>query len=350
MKISKIILPFTFGATCLTGIRCGSYSKPKYEHFSSVKFQVKEKSKQFSNYISNIQVDTTENKLRVKFNFDFSSSFPFPIIDSTKDTLFSTAFEFEFFSNGYPITLEHAVVFPSVNERYTGYYRWGKEIDSTLVVKCDTASLRKMFSVQAVIPFYAFQNMKSGKQNIEVRISQSRFCSEQEQYVKRWNETFHDSANYYYKNYIDRSLISGIVSFSLIVPSIYKTILYGEGLQLKSDSTFSPHSMDFALFGTGLPDIYYRINSPKEMYYSKTPVEYNSDHYSGTDTFSLYHYHPNDSIGIDVYDADDLSPDDWMGTWEGSLDKLRGDYTHEINFDYIKWFCIKEKSIGVINK
>ena len=86
------------------------------------------------------------------------------------------------------------------------------------------------------------------------------------------------------------------------------------------------------------------------MYYSRTPIEYNSDHYLGKDTFNLYHYQPNDSLRIDVYDADDLSPDDWMGTWQGSLDNIRGDYTHELNFDNIKWFCIKAKTVGVINK
>src|SRR3990170_3599287 len=222
MKFPKLLLRFTFFSTCMTTARCGSYSSPEPEYFSSVKYQTKEKSKQFSSCVKNIHVDTTDYKLRVKFDIKCPKDFPFPIIDSMKDTLTSTAFKFEFLSpDGYrekPITLDRAIVFPSNDGSRSGYYWWGTEINSTLAFKNDTASLRKIYSVQAVIPFYAFQHLKAGKQNIEVKISQSTFCSDLEQSVKHWNEALQDSCYYTFKNYSAKSLISGTLSFSINVP------------------------------------------------------------------------------------------------------------------------------------
>lgn len=300
--------------------------------------------------MKNIHVDTTDYKLRLKFDIKCPRDFPFPIIDSMKDTLTSTAFRFEFFSNGKPITLDRAIVFPSNDVSRSSYYWWGTEIDSILEFKSDTENLKMIHSFQAVIPFYAFQNLKTGKQNIEVKISQSRFCSEREQGVREWNETFHDTSYRYFKNYADKPMISGTLSFSINVPPIYKTIIYGEGLQLQDDSIWSPVGMDNTIWNFSYPDIYYTIYSPKEMYYAETPFEKTTDSYSGKDTFNLYHYYPNDDIGIGVYDHAWLSRDDWMGDWEGSLEKIRGDYSQELSFDHVQWFCIHAKTIGVINK
>jgi hypothetical protein len=295
-------------------------------------------------------VDTTDHKLRIRFEFTVPPDFPFPVVDSTNDTLTSTAFRFSFFSNGKPITLDRAVVFPSDNEKYSGYYSWGKEIDSVLSFSSDTGSLKKLYTYQAVIPFYAFQHLKAGKQKIEVKISQTRFCSEYDQSVMRWNETFHDTSWYYYKNYADRPLISGTISFSIKVPPIYQTMLYGEGLMLRNDSVFTPAGMDNTIWNSSYPDIYWVVYSPGEMYYCRTDFERTTDTYTGQDTFALYHYCPNDSIGIGVYDHDWLSRDDWMGDWEGPLNEIRGDNTQALRFDYIQWFCINAKTTGVINK
>ena len=349
MKIPKALLRFTLFSTSLTGIRC-SYSPPKPEYFSAVKCQLKEKSKLFSDCVKNIQVDTTDYKLRVKFEVNCKSDFPFPVIDSMRDTLTATAFKFEFFSNGKPITLDRAVVFPSTDETRSGYYWGGTEIDSLLECKSDTEDLRHQHSFRAVIPYYAFQNLKAGKQKIEIKISQIRFCSGREQSILEYNETFKDTSYRYFKNYADKPMISGMLSFAITIPPIYKTVLYGEGLQLQNDSLWSPFGMDNTLWNFPYPDIYYTIYSPKEMYYEQTPFEKTTASYDGKDTFNLYHYHLTDDIGIGVYDHDWLSRDDWMGDWEGSLDKIRGDYSQELSFDHIQSFCIYAKTIGIINK
>ena len=162
MKLPKVLLRFTLFSTSLTGIRC-TYSPPKPEYFSSVKYQLKEKSKQFSDCVKNIHVDTTDYKLRVKFEVDCPENFPFPVNDSMPDTLSATGFKFEFFSNGKLITLDRAVVFPSGGGGRDGYYWGGTEIDSVLECKSDTENLRNTYSFQTVIPYYVFQNPESRK-------------------------------------------------------------------------------------------------------------------------------------------------------------------------------------------
>jgi len=183
-----------------------------------------------------------------------------------------------------------------------------------------------------------------------VKISQTKFCSASEKSTHEVNEMFKDTTYRYFKNYTYKPMISGTVSFTINVPPIYKTVIYGEGLQLQNDSAWSPFGMDNTIWNFPYPDIYYTIYSPCEMYYAETNFEKTTTSYDGKDTFNLYHYHPNDKIGIGVYDHDYWSRDDWMGSWEGSLEKIRGDYSQELSFDHIKWFCIRAKTIGVINK
>lgn len=349
MKFPKVLLRFTLFTTSLTGIRC-SYSPPKPEFFSTVKYQLKEKSKQFSDCVKNIHVDTTDYKLRVKFEVGCGENFPFPENDSMQDTLSATGFKFEFFSNGKPITLDRAVVFPSGGTDRSGYYWGGTEIDSVLSCKSDSQNLRNTYSFQTVVPFYAFQNLKAGRQKIEMKISQAIFCSATEQSIKEYSATFKDTSFRYFKNYAYKPMISGTITFIINIPPIYKTVLYGEGLQLQNDTAWSPFGMDNTIWNFPYPDIYYTIYSPREMFYAETGFEKTTTSYEGKDTFNLYHYHPNDTIGISVYDHDYWSRDDWMGSWEGPLEKIRGDYSQQLSFDHIQWFCIHAKTIGVINK
>ena len=70
-------------------------------------------------------------------------------------------------------------------------------------------NLKDMNSFEAVIPFYAFQNLKAGKQKIELKISQSRFCSEDEHIIRGWDETYQDSTYHRFKNYAEKPMISG---------------------------------------------------------------------------------------------------------------------------------------------
>ncbi|HEY4798629.1 MAG TPA: hypothetical protein VII99_06075 [Bacteroidia bacterium] len=348
MKSFRII--FLFGAIMAIFSTCGTYTPPVPEHFSSVKYTLINHSKYFSDCIRNVEVDTGNQKLRIRFNLRTAARFPFPVIDSMKDTLTGTAFRVEFLHNGQPILLDRAVIFPSFNAMPVNYYWRGKSLDSVLSFSSDTVDLRNSSALQFTIPFYAFQQLKSGRQKIELKVSQNIFCSAKEISIREWNPIFHDTSFRYMKNYKAGEMISCKIALDLNVPPIYKSILYGEGLMLRNDSTFSPAGMDNTIWNSSYPDIYWLVYSPKEMYYAKTDFEKSTDTYVGKDTFNIYHYHPNDTIGIGVYDHDWLSPDDWLGDCRVSLKDLQGNYSQELHFDHVKWFCVYAKTIGIINK
>ena len=348
MRLSILFPGILFGIVMETGCTYGP--PPSTENFSEVECRLKDTSGYFSSLIRNVAVDTADHQLRIRLEFCVSPDFPFPVIDSTHDTLSSTALLFRFFSEGRPILLDHAVIFPSANESGNRFYGWGEEIDSTLCFASDTFSFRNIHRWEVMIPLYAFQKVKAGKRNLDVRISQTYFCSDQEKCKIFWNEELNDTIRSYYKNYAVRPMISGTASFRILVPPIRMTVLYGEGLQLRNDSVFSPLGMDNTIWNLSYPDIYWTVFSPNDMFYCKTPFEKTTDRYEGKDTFRLYHYNLNDSIRIGVYDHDWLSRDDWMGSWDGKLEELYSSSTKELKFDNIEWFRIRAENKGMINR
>ncbi|MCX6294642.1 MAG: hypothetical protein NTX97_01020 [Bacteroidetes bacterium] len=195
-------------------------------------------------------------------------------------------------------------------------------------------------ALQIEIPFYAFHNLKKGKQTIELAISQTVFT----------NDTYKkDSSGKYFRLYAIKPLLNARVKFVIDVPEIYKSIIYGQGLVLRNDSTFSPAGMDNTLWKSSYPDIYWTIRYPTNEYYAQTPYEPSTDRYIGHDTFNLYHYFKNDSIGLGVFDHDDLSRDDFLGDWQGPLKVLEKKEYKQLKFDNVKSFDIKIKEEGIIN-
>ena len=190
------------------------------------------------------------------------------------------------------------------------------------------------------IPFYAFHSLKRGKQTIELIISQTIFTNDS--YSK-------DSSGNHYRLYELKPLLNTKIKFEINVPPIYKSIIYGQGLELRNDSASSPLGMDNTLWNSSYPDIYWTINYPKNMYYAQTPFEPSTDKYVAHDTFNLYHYYLNDSVGFGVYDHDWLSSDDWMGSWWGSLNDLEKRDYKRLKFDNIHHFDLKVVDAGEVN-
>ncbi len=277
------------------------------------------------------------NKLYIQLNFkiDDLKKFPFPINTKYNDTLFKTAFNFDFFNNGQLIFSNYCSLKNTL--------RWvtdSSNLRNRLHISSDTINLQNDNNLQIEIPFYAFHNLKKGKQTIELAISQTVFTNDS--YQK-------DSSGKYYRLYAVKPLLNARVKFAIDVPEIYKSIIYGQGLVLRNDSTFSPAGMDNTLWKSSYPDIYWTIRYPTNEYYAQTPYEPSTDRYTEQDTFNLYHYFKNDSIGLGVFDHDDLSRDDFLGSWQGPLKVLEKKECTQLKFDNIKSFDIKIKEEGIIN-
>ncbi len=308
---------------------CVSNSSKKDIHFPApVAYSVIEKSKLFNDKTTKFQLDSVDKTLIINLDLFSLKNIGFPINREFKDTLTKTVFNFEFYNNGKLISSEY--------NKLKNTLRWIN--DSTdrvnqLIIQTDAIDFKYGNNVSFKLPFYAFHNLKKGKQTIELKMYQTFFVGDT--YVDGKGKP---SNHFYYKE--EKQLFSATVKFDLYIPEIYKTIVYGYGLELRNDSTFSPAGMDNTIWNSSYPDIYWCIYYPKNEFYVQTVYETSTDRYVGHDTFNLFHYAINDSIGFGVYDHDNLSRDDFMGYWWGSINDLKKSKIRRIKFDNIKQFDV----------
>ncbi len=303
----------------------------------SLNYSVIQKSAFFNKNNISFSIDSLKKTLYIKLTINGLKDFPFPINKEYNDTLFKTVFDFNFYCDGKIIVSDY----PNLKNTFS-YFKNTSAGAEELSISSDTVDLRKYNELQILIPFYAFHNLNRGKHSIELAMSQTVFTDE-----KTLQKP--ESAREYVHLYETKPLLNARVKFDLNVPAIYKSIIYGQGLELKNDSTFSPARMDNTIWNSSYPDIYWTINYPKNEFYAQTPFEPSTDKYLAHDTFNLFHYFINDTVGFGVYDHDNLSSDDWMGTWRGSLNDLEKTDNRRLTFDNILHFDLKVKDGGLVN-
>lgn len=301
-----------------------------------VNYSVIKKSAVFNRKNMSFSLDSLNNSLLIRLTInELKKDFPFPVNTEYKDTLTNTAFNFDFYNNGRLILSDYN----SMRNRM----EWKDGFDETVLrMHADTIDMKYHNDMLFEIPFYAFHSLKRGKQTIELHIWQDAFTD-------KVDVTDTDGSFRSHHLSIKKTLFDARVKFDIIIPTIYKSTIYGQGLVLKNDSTFSPVGMDNTIWKSSYPDIYWTVIYPKEKFYAQTPYETSTDQYAGLDTFTLYHYYLNDSIGFGVYDHDNLSRDDFLGYWWGDVNSLSGAGTNELAFDNIKSFKVAVRKGGIIN-
>jgi len=280
-------------------------------------------------------IDSLNNILKFSLSIN-PLTIAFPIHAPFNDTLSKTAFYFEFYNNGKCIPSDYAELQKTL--------RWKNDSLKQLDLKIisDTLDLKQGASFVFELPMYAFHNLKQGKQTIVLKMYQSMFVGDR--YISHKDST--DKHLYFSQN---ASLVYATIKFDIDLPVIYKTMIYGNGLELKNDSAFSPAGMDNTIWNSSYPDIYWTIFYPKDYPYCQTPYQTSTDKYTAHDTFVLYHYYANDSLAIGVYDHDNLSRDDFLGYWKGNFYSPKNESRRIISFDAIKWFDFKIKHHGICN-
>ncbi len=152
----------------------------------------------------------------------------------------------------------------------------------------------------------------------------------------------------------DSTHLWATIKTELNIPQLYKTTFCTDSIVLRDDSVFSPVGMDFS-FRLGLPDIYWYFTynaQSKEDGFSQNFRSREATYavlYPYQDTVSFIHYKKRKNIDISVWDRDDLSRDDFIGEWKGSVDDFKSsnnDYT-VLKFDNIDRFKIKVLSEDV---
>lgn len=300
-----------------------------------VTYSIVSRSALFTDKHISFTLDSMSSTLYIHLSINELKHSLFPVSKQFKDTLFKTVFNFDFYSNGKLITSDYK------NLHNTGWERDTSATGDFLSISTDTMRMNQPQSISIQVPFYAFHNLKRGKQTIELSMWQNLFTEEVEKVKNGRSEYVHV--------YETKPLLNARIKFELEIPAIYKSIVYGYGLELRNDSTFSPAGMDHTLWNSSYPDIYWMLYYPTNMFYSQTPYEKSTDRYVAHDTFNLYHYYANDSIGIGVFDHDGLSDDDGMGFWTGTLERLSKHPVNRISFGYVKSFDVKVEKKGMVN-
>jgi hypothetical protein len=300
-----------------------------------IPYKVLSKSAAFNN--TAFTIDSSDNSIIIKLQLSSIKDLPIPI-NKKGDTLFGTSFHFDFYSDNMIIKSEFS------KHKRTNY----SKVDSTstadnLCFVSDTIYLNASNELIYELPMHALHSLKKGKQTIELRIWQNTFTMDKRN-IKI------DSTWKHNELYNSTCLFDAKIKFDINIPTIYRSTVYGFGLQLKNDSTFSPAGMDNTIWKSSYPDIYWTIYYPANTFYAQTTYQSSTDKYTNRDTFNLYHYYPDDSLGIGVFDHDDLSRDDGLGYWNGEMNYLRREPLRRFRFGNIDWFDIKLSKATIINQ
>jgi hypothetical protein len=307
------------------------------DHVTPIAYTVLEKGGFLNKDNISITINKIGNDLSFSFAFRNLERLPFPINKQYRDTLSKTSFSFELLQNGQLLNSDYGLL--------QGTRIWSRDSSKTATNLCfhsDTVDLAQDPSVSFGFPLYALHDLKKGKQTLELSFAQELFVDDVHVEGKNGAENVHLSET--------KPLLHGKIRLEIDMPAIYKTMVYGQGLTLRNDSTFSPSGMDNTLFQSSYPDIYWSIFYPVDNFYVQTPYEKSTDHYEGHDTFNLYHYHLNDSLEFAVYDHDNFSRDDGLGYTKVGLDELRkAKYAKLLRFGPVAHFDVKVKTVGIIN-
>jgi len=293
----------------------------------------------FSTKNVRIKISEYQKFLTISLDYKISKEIKFPVDSFYRDTLTETRFFLKLFCDGNPVKIDQRVV------GYKGFSVTPPD-SNQVIIPFKKQSILSVYHDEVQLPLSVFHTIKTGKHHFEGDL-----------FITSFYGSYYDTTS---REYVDQEIpfhgIKGKVKFILDIPEIYLTTLYGDGLELRNDDKFNPYEMDFALFGTGLPDIYWEIFYPASgesdfsFPYWRSREATNDTEYINKDTVYLYHFSLKDKFKIGVYDRDDFSRDDFLGDWFGSIKELESDSLKTLRFDYLKWFKIKAKQQGCINK
>ena len=311
-----------------------------------VEFSVSEKSPLFKEDYFKLRIDSSYNCLFISLITNKAlSDFQYPK-DKKGNILSGSAFRFKFLKNGKEVEGLDLNLFPEKNT-YFGYNKW---LSKNITYTSDTFDLREPETMNFNIPLFAFAKLKAGIQELELQCSQNIFCSGSTFSIAVIDTAHGDTSKKYIRNYVPVSLLSFKAKFKINVPPIFKTTLYGHGIELRNDSVYSPVGMDNTIWNSSYPDIYWTISYPDYEHYCSSDYQTSTAHYDLKDTFYLYHYTPNDSISIGVWDHDNLSRDDYIAYKRFSINQFQQNKIARFAFDNVKEFQLKVVRQGFINK
>lgn len=312
-----------------------------------VPYTFSQNSPSFSQKHVLLNIDSVNHLLRISLLCQFPKNAPFPLNKTYADTLTQTGFLLEFTADGQPVL--SAYNSEEAWRTVRGFPGRVDNVDVPLVFKTDTISLLSG-SALIELPYYAFHRLKQGVHQVTLRISQHICRSPQPIEVPCYDSVFKHPSTCRILNRAEKQLVYGTVHFKVYVPPLHETMLYSNRIEIKNDSTFNPYTCDNTLWKSPLPDIYWAVYYPTDHYYTSSGYETSTITYTKADTFRVYHYGANDSIGLAVYDHDNLSRDDGLGYKIFCIQDLIRRKGVTTSFDHVKIFSIKAEYKGLVNR
>lgn len=320
-----------------------SFKKDNKKPPQPIQYTVAEHSPFFKEDLFKIEIDSLDNVLHICLTFKKEATDKFPYPTFKNDTLTGTVFDFSIWHNGKMIQgagLAH--------ENSHSYFKYNEYLSDYLNFNSDTINMKGVFTIPFSIPMYAFSNLHSGSNELELKICQTDFFS-----ANKFEKVSIDSSGKKIRteirNFKKIPLITGTVKFKINIPKIFKTTIYNESIELRNDSVYSPAGMDNTIWNSSYPDIYWTIGFPNKELYCRSDYKKSTALYDIKDTFYLYHYTPYDSVYIGVWDHDDLSRDDYISYERFSLKKFNNNAITKFAFDNIKEFQLKVVRNGYVN-
>lgn len=340
-KFSKLLA----SVFVLAFISCqGPFKKNEFSEPKPITFEFTKNTTPLSVPCFKLSIDSLNNYLIINLSpTRFINDFPFPK-DFGGHLLTSTCFSFTILRNGVPVTGENL---PERENTYFGYNPWVK---NNIGYLSDTIDLKSQTPLQFKIPFYAFNKLKHGTQELELQCAQSMFCSANEFKIIKLDTLRKDTNYRYVRHYASVPLISFRAKFKVNVPQIFKTTLYGYAIELRNDSVYSPAGMDNTIWKSSYPDVYWTVHYPKDEFYCSSDYQESTSLYDHRDTFQLFHYTPYDSITIGVWDHDNLSRDDYIAYHKFGLKQFPNNKIARLSFENIKRFDIKMVKGYAVNR
>ena len=343
--MKKVICGFFYVVIVFTMISCFNEredvatNKAKFDLFGNGEVEIKNEVINNSAWKPadkiKAKIISKENKLIAEFSFSDLENELLNGIVYKGDTLQSTIFKMQLLCNG------KLMVPDLIKGRFTSCE------DSSCVFYTSFTRLKTNMLDKIEIPLYALKNFPAkSKVQLQLRLWQDCFVGE-EIWTKRKIGNY--ESTYIYRDTLYKKLVDNVYSFSVTVPEIYKTSIVCDSIILQNDTTWNPYGSDNTIWNSSLPDIYFSVLDEFWNEQLSSHIEKSCSIFNTPDTLAYYHYKPDEIIRISVYDHDNLSRDDVLGSWKGSLDKVKNRMRYRLKFDHVEEFYLHKIEKGKQN-
>ncbi len=311
---------------------------------TSVKYNLSSQNDFAKKTRSEFYIDTAEQSLIITVVINDVSAIKFPIHPQTKDTFRYSVLRFDFFEGTRPIEAMDC----KCSFSYSGF---SNTLPYSLAAKTlsfvtDTINLSVPQRITFRLPFFHLRNLSAGQKNLTLKIKNDEFYSDQKKKEKIING---ERRTVYERERMSGEGMHVLLAYPFKMPKVYSSIFICDKITLQNDSSWSPSGSDFTIFRSSLPDIYYEIYTPANFTHHRSQFQKSTIEFNRQDTCTLYFYSPGDSLTIGVFDHDNFSRDDGLGSIRCTIKDLQESSSSPLKNLHVNGFYARLTNIKTEN-